>query len=259
MKHDHKIRSYIHFMVYLKSKKSDQISGVELYVRELFVKQKSTEWYPILNTVFLEGTEESTEDKVVAKLKSLEDSLEKIDSRLKSEIKNMCTKFNIQLRKKRDKQDMDDSDDDDDETNQQQLNSVDDISDKEAFEEFYEECKDKDFEVLPNYLARQGSGSPDDEKAPLKNRKKLARDLWKWKKEGLGKELQALDIWRDKLTKRIKDEELALQAEHQSQQPQELSVAEKSKKDPVSKSVTPSGVLSSVLGRVDLLTRIQAR
>lgn len=208
--------------------------------------------------MFLEGTEESTEDKVVAKLKSLEEALEKIDSRLKSEIKHMCNKFNIQLRKKRDKQDMDDSDDDDEDNQQQQI-SADEISDKEAFEEFYEECKDKDFEVLPTYLARQGSGSPDEEKAPLKNRKKLARDLWRFKKEGLVKELQALDTWRDKLTKRIKDEELALQAEYQSQQAQELSAAEKSKKDPVSKSVSPSGVLSSVLGRVDLLTRIQAR
>lgn len=247
-------------MVYLKSKKSDQISGVELYVRELFVKQKSTEWYPILNTVFLEGTEESTEDKVVAKLKSLEEALEKIDARLKTEVKQMCTKFNIQLRKRRDKQDIGDSDDNEDaEENQLQHNSADEISDKEAFEEFYEECKDKDFEALPYYLARKNSETPEEEIGPIKNRKKLARDLWRQKKAGLDKDLQALDHWKDKITKRIKEEELSLLAEKQSQLTQELLAAEKNKKDPVSKSVSPSGVLSSVLEKADLLTRLQAR
>lgn len=247
-------------MVYLKSKKSDQISGVELYVRDLFVKQKSTEWYPILNTMFLEGTEASTEDKVVEKLKTLEEALDKIDIRLKSEIKHMCTKFEIKLSKKGNRQNMSDSDDNDEDEDNPRKNSDDDISDKSAFEDFYEGCKEKDFEVLPNYVSRKISESPDDEsgaptRQPIQSRRKLARDLWRLKKEALSKDLKRLDELKNRLSLRIKQEEDNLK----EQQSQAASTAEKNKKDIYSKADSPSGLLSSILDKADVLTRIQAR
>lgn len=44
---------YLYYMVYLKTKNPAEFTGTELYVYNLLVRMKRTEWFPIQRTFFL--------------------------------------------------------------------------------------------------------------------------------------------------------------------------------------------------------------
>lgn len=53
IKREHQILSYLYYMIYLKKKNVNEFSGTELYVYNLLVKMKRTDWFPFQQTFFL--------------------------------------------------------------------------------------------------------------------------------------------------------------------------------------------------------------
>lgn len=53
VKREHTILSYLYYMIYLKKKNVNDFSGTELYVYNLLVKMKRTDWFPFQETIFL--------------------------------------------------------------------------------------------------------------------------------------------------------------------------------------------------------------
>lgn len=53
VKREHRILAYLYYMIYLKKKNVNEFSGTELYVYNLLVKMKRTDWFPFQQTIFL--------------------------------------------------------------------------------------------------------------------------------------------------------------------------------------------------------------
>lgn len=257
-------------MVYLKSKKSDQISGVELYVRELFVKQKSTDWYPVQNTMFLEGGEESAEDGVMEQLKLLMRTMEQIDNKLKGQILTLGARFKIVIKEKRHRNPENDYEFTEDEETEAQQNDQEhlDPDERELFEEFYADFKEKELQLEAladmNQETEQGMEIQDKSRQQAKDRRKRAKDLWKEKKLALGKEMEVIDTWKNKIVDELGKLDSQMIDKVPSGQPSsaETNTAALSqgadKKDSVSKSGSSGDRLPSIMDKVGKLVNIQA-
>lgn len=71
VKEEHRILYYIYFIIYLNNKRRDEFSGIELYVYNLLVKLKSTDWFPNHKTMFLESNNLQSLDIFDSKLKRI--------------------------------------------------------------------------------------------------------------------------------------------------------------------------------------------